>query len=95
VVTVTVALPLCPSLVAVIVAEPTAMPVTRPLGYTTATDGVLLNQVTVRPVSTLPLASLIVAVSCAVCPAARFAEAGLTVTEATGTIVTVMSALSL
>jgi len=95
VVTVTVALPLCPSLVAVIVAEPSARPVTRPVGYTTATVGSLLRQVTVRPVSGLPLASFTVAVSCTVCPAVRFAEAGLTVTEATGTLVTVMRELSL
>ena len=94
-VTVTVARPLYPSLVAVIVAEPIARPVTRPLGYTTATVGSLLRQVTVRPVSGLPLASFTVAVSCTACPAATFVAAGLTVTDATGTLVTVMAALSL
>ena len=62
-VTVTSAVPRCPSLVDVIVAAPEALPVTRPLPLTIATAVALLDQVTVRPVSGLPFASLGVAVS--------------------------------
>src|SRR5438034_7552819 len=84
-VTVMLALPLCPSLVAVIVAEPAVTPLTSPLPFTVATGVLLLDQVTTRPVSGLPLASFGVAVSCTVCPATTLAGDGLTVTEATGT----------
>ena len=55
VVTVTVAVPLCPSLVAVIVADPTATPVTSPVPLTVATPVALLTHVTTRPVNALPL----------------------------------------
>ena len=79
------AVPLCPSLVAVIVAEPAATPLTSPVPLTVATDVLLLAQVTARPDSGLPLASFGVAVSCTVCPADTEADAGLTVTELTGT----------
>jgi len=68
VVTVTAAEPLLPSLVAVIVAEPPAFPVTSPLELTDATALLLEDQVTTRPVSGVPLASLGVALSCTVCP---------------------------
>src|SRR2546425_11085648 len=88
-VTVTVAEPLLPSLVAVIVAEPAATPVTRPLPLTVATAALLVAHVTVRPFSTPPPASLGVAVSCTVWPTRTLADAGLTVTDATGTFVTV------
>src|SRR5438046_1880423 len=88
-VTVMLALPLCPSLVAVIVAEPAVTPLTSPLPFTVATDVLLLDQVTTRPVSGLPLASFGVAVSCTVCPATTLPGDGLTVTEATGTCLTV------
>src|SRR5436190_20290733 len=88
-VTVMLALPLCPSLVAVIVAEPAVTPLTSPLPFTVATDVLLLDQVTTRPVSGLPLASFGVAVSCAVCPTCTLAGDGLTLTVATGTSVTV------
>jgi hypothetical protein len=83
-VTVIAALPLCPSLAAVIVAEPATCPVTSPPVLTVATLGLLLAHVTVRPVSGLPFASLGVAVSCTVAPATTLAVAGLTVTDATG-----------
>src|SRR5207249_4880894 len=83
--TVMPAVPLCPSLVAVIVAEPAATPLTSPVPLTVATDVLLLAQVTTRPDSGLPLASFGVAVSCTVCPADTEADAGLTVTELTGT----------
>ncbi len=84
-VTVTAAVPFCPSLVAVIVADPAATPLTRPLPFTLASPLLLLAQVTTRPLSGLPLASLGVAASCTVCPTGTLAEAGLTATDATGT----------
>src|SRR2546422_7542022 len=82
--------PFWPSLVAVIVADPTAAPLTSPLGLTVATDVLPLAHVTVRPVSGLPPASFGVAVSCTVDPTCAVAEEGATVTEATGTCTTVM-----
>src|SRR5439155_1205433 len=82
--TVTTAVPLCPSLVAVIVAEPTAPAVTTPLPFTIATAPLLDCQVMTRPVNGFPLASRGVAVSCAVCPTCTVGAAGLTVTAATG-----------
>src|SRR5437667_397959 len=84
------AVPLLPSLAAVIVAEPTTTPVTRPLLLTVATDVAELVHVTVRPVRVLPLASFSVAVSCSVWPTGTLAVAGLTLTVATGTLVTLM-----
>src|SRR5438552_1365575 len=81
--------PLCPSLVAVIVAEPATLPVTSPLELTVATDVLELAHVTTRPDNGLPLPSWGVAVSCTVLPSFTEADAGVTVTEATGTAVTV------
>src|SRR6266702_512856 len=92
--TVIVALPLLPSLVAVIVAVPTAEPVTTPLPLTVATAPLLLDQVTVLPVSTAPVESRVVAVSCTVCVSSTLADAGLTLTEATGGRVTATVAVS-
>jgi hypothetical protein len=60
--TVTPAVPDLPSLVAVIVTDPTATPVTTPVTDTVANAVLLDDHVTVRPVSTMPLASLTVAV---------------------------------
>jgi hypothetical protein len=88
-VTVIADVPLIPSLVAVIVAEPAVTIVTNPLALTTATAGALLDQVTTRPVSVFPAASLVTTDSCSVAPTSRLAAAGLTVTLATGTLVTV------
>src|SRR5438876_612328 len=68
-VTVMAEVPLCPSLVAVIVADPAATPVTSPLPLTVAAAVLLLCHVTVRPTSGLPFASLGVAVSCRLLPA--------------------------
>src|SRR5206468_12436656 len=62
-VTVTVAVPLFPSLVAVIVAVPTVTPVTSPVADTVATDVALVAHVTTRPDRGFPAASLGVAVS--------------------------------
>src|SRR6266550_2541696 len=94
-VTVMAAVPLCPSLVAVIVAEPATLVVTSPLLLTVATVVLFEAHVTVRPVKTLPFASLRVAVSCTVWPAGTLAEGGVTVTEATGAPATVMLAVPL
>ena len=58
--------PLFPSLVAVIVADPGVTPETRPLLLTVATAVLELDHVTVRPESGVPPASLGVAVSCTV-----------------------------
>src|SRR5207249_1701005 len=86
--------PLLASLVAVIVAvPPSATSVTRPVCDTVAIVGALDTHATVRPVSGLPLASLSVAVSCTVPPTGMVAEAGLTATVATGTMVTVIVAV--
>jgi len=55
--------PLCPSLVAVIVAAPAATPVTKPLAETVATAALLVAQVTTRPLRAVPFASFAVAVN--------------------------------
>src|SRR2546426_894315 len=89
------AVPLWPSLVAVIVAEPATFALTSPVPVTVATGVLLLAHVTERPVRMVPLASRRVAVSCCVCPAGTLADAGLTVTDATGTPLTVMLAVPL
>jgi hypothetical protein len=92
-VTVTEAVPLFPSAVAVIVTGPPgATPVTRPvLAFTVAAATLLELHEIPRPVRTFPFASFVVATSCWVAPAITLAVAGVTVTLATGTRVTVMS----
>ena len=57
-VTVIEAVPLMPSEVAVMVADPWATPETTPAYETVVTPVLLLDQVTVRPVRALPAASL-------------------------------------
>ena len=95
-VTVIEAVPLFPSLVAVMMTgPPTTLPVTRPLASTVAMFASLLVQVTVRPVSGLPLASLGVAVSCRVVPATMLPVAGETATDATGMAMTVIADVAL
>jgi hypothetical protein len=89
-VTVTVEVPVLPSLVAVMVTVPTATPVTTPLEDTVAFVGSLDVQVTTRPVRTFPPASFVVAVRGVVAPTATLAVVGATVTVATGGGVTVM-----
>src|SRR2546430_15042605 len=79
--TVMAAVPLCPSLVAVIVAEPATLPVTSPLELTVATDVLELAHVTTRPDNGLPLPSFGVAVSWTVLPSVTQADAGLPVHE--------------
>ncbi len=88
-VTVMPTVPVCPSLVAVIVAVPAPTPVTSPLPFPVAMAVFELAHVTTRPARALPLASLGVAASCAVCPTTTPAAAGLTATDATGTVTTV------
>jgi len=83
-VTVMVAEPLLPSLVAVIVAVPAATPVTRPLVFTEAIEELLLDQLTVRPVRMVPLASFSIAVAWSVPPITTLGDARLTVTDDTG-----------
>src|SRR5439155_1307590 len=55
----------------------------------------LLPQLTGRPDNGLPLASFGVAVSCTVWPTGTVAVLGLTVTDATGTVLTVIAAVPL
>ncbi len=59
------ALPILPSQVAVMVAEPAVPAVTSPLSSTVATDVLPLDQVTVRPASGAPPASFGIAVRAA------------------------------
>src|SRR6266850_1498781 len=86
--TFTMAVPLFPSLLAVIITAPTATPWTRPLALTVATAALLVDHVTTRPLSAVPLLSLRVAASCTACPAMTEAGLGETDTDATGTMVT-------
>jgi hypothetical protein len=83
--------PVCVSLVAVIVAVPAPTAVTRPLPDTVATALLSDAQVTVRPVRRVPPASRVVAVNCWVLPTTTLAVAGLTVTLATGATLTGLS----
>src|SRR5689334_14868625 len=81
------AVPLCPSLVAVIVTVPELTPVTRPLAATVATLGSEVFQAMLRPERVFPWASASVAESCCVFPGPvipTVAVAGDTVTFATG-----------
>src|SRR2546422_16987 len=87
--------PLCPSEVAVIVAEPASFAVTSPLELTVAAVVLLDVQVTTRPDSRFPFASFGVAVSCTLLPSSTLADAGVTATVATGTGVTVILAVPL
>src|SRR5690348_978493 len=91
--TTTVAVPDWPSLVAEMVAEPGATPVTRPFASTLATLGMLLDHVMVRPVRGLCCASNTVAVSCAVPGSTIVSSGGETETDATGGGSTVMVAI--
>jgi hypothetical protein len=79
-----VAVPLFPSLVAVIVALPAATPVTTPDDETVAIAGDDDDHVMARPASVSPLAPLAVAASVAFSPMPTLTVAGETVTLATG-----------
>jgi hypothetical protein len=76
--------PLLPSLVAVMVVLPEAAALTRPVGDTVATAGLLVVHITLRPVRTLWATSRVVAVRPSVLPTAIVALVGATVTVATG-----------
>ena len=92
-VTVTAAVPLFPSLVAVMVTgPPTAFPVTTPFESTVAIVASPVVQATVRPVSGLPPESRGVAASGTVAPTTMLAVGGVTATVATGMGVTVTAA---
>ena len=75
--------PLWPSLEAVMLAVPTPRATTLPPGETVATDGEDEVQVTVRPVSRLPLASRSTAVAVVAWPATSVLVSRDTVTVAT------------
>ena len=77
-----------PSLVAVIVAVPSATPLTSPVVDTVAMLLLLEPHVTTRSVTTVPFASLTTAVSCVVDPLLTLVGEGVTVTVPTGTAVT-------
>src|SRR3989442_13594346 len=83
--------PFLPWRVGVIGVAPAATPVTNPLALTKATAALLVAHVTVRPVRAVPFKSFAVAVNWVVAPTMRLAAAGLTVTEATGTVVTALA----
>jgi hypothetical protein len=91
--TLTVADPVRPSLVAKITAVPAAIPVTTPLVDTLATLGAPDVQLTTRPPSGSPRASRGVAVNVTLCPIVMSDWPGDTSTVATGTAVTVTSAV--
>jgi hypothetical protein len=90
-----VEVPFLPSLVAVMVAGPTATAITKPLPLTVATAGLPLDHVMARPVRGLPAESFVTAESCCVAPTKRVALAGLTDSEATGMLVKVTAAPAL
>ena len=81
---VAVAAPVCPSLAAMIDAEPDATAVICPVELTVATSGFALDHVTDLPVSTLPAASRSVAVAWEDCPTANDDEESATEIDATG-----------
>jgi hypothetical protein len=94
-VTVTPAVPLLPSLVAVIVAAPMETPVTTPLDDTVATSSLLDVQVTGRSVTVIPRMSFTVATRGVVCPTATELVAGDKLTLPTGEGATVNAAVPL
>jgi hypothetical protein len=83
-VTVRLACPVTPSLVATIFALPAPVAVTTPVLFTVATAVFELVHVIVRPLNTLPFASFNTAVACVVCPIVRLPEPNDTLTDATG-----------
>ncbi len=92
-ITVIDALPVLPLVVADTVASPVATAVTRPLEETVSTLLLLLLHAMVWPPNGFPPASSTVPVNWSVCPRLRFAEPGVTTTDATGTGDTVTCAV--
>src|SRR5207249_12161214 len=84
--------PLSPSDVAVIVAAPASFAVTSPLELTVAAAVLLDVQVTTRPDSGFPAASLGAVVGCPVLPSSTREDAGVAATVGTGTWVMVILA---
>ena len=84
-----------PSLVALTPVEPAATPWTTPWALTVATAALSDAQAMIRPVRTPPAESRSVTDSGVVAPTTTVADAGVTVTEATGTTLTVTLAVSL
>jgi hypothetical protein len=82
--TVRVAVPLRPSVAALMMADPALTAVTNPVADTVAMSGLFDDQVIARPVRTLPLASFAVAVAVVVEPILIEDCARSTVTLATG-----------
>ena len=93
--TVTVAVPLLPSLVAVMVAVPALTALTKPSVEIDATVLSEVAHVIARPVTNVPFASFVVAVSCVFWPTEIDNGFGVTTTVATGACVTVIVAASL
>jgi hypothetical protein len=85
------AVPVFPSLVAVIWTVPAVTAVARPDAETVANEGVFEFQVIERPVRTLLLASRVTAENWTVPPTWTLAVAGDTVTDATGVALTVIA----
>jgi hypothetical protein len=83
VVTVRVAEPVTPPLVATMLVVPAVRAVMTPAAVTEATDALELDQVTVLPVRAVPFASLGVAVAWPVLPTASDVALSETATEAT------------
>ncbi len=93
--TVMAMVPSTPPDVAVIVAVPTATAVTRPVALTVAIDEFEVLHTMARPVSTPPLESRTVAVSCCVLPGMIDAVPGVICTSATaGATVTVTNSVA-
>src|SRR5512143_530963 len=74
-------------------AAPVVTPVTTPTAETVAIDGSSDDHVTSRPVSTLPSASVTVAVAWVVCPGKMLVDARLTTTFCTGDMTTMTATL--
>src|SRR5437870_2512117 len=75
-----------PSDVAVIVALPTATPVTTPVDETVAFAASDVDQVMVRPVNAVPATSATDALRATVLPRTSWADAGVTVMRDTGAV---------
>ena len=82
--TVIVAVSLTPSLVATTAAAPSPTPVTSPCASTVATAVLSVVQVITRPGSKVPFESRVVAENRCVVRSSSVADAGVSVTDATG-----------
>jgi hypothetical protein len=94
-VTTTVAVSVLPSAVATTRVDPTARPVTRPVVVTEAIEESTDVQATGRPLRVSLFAASIDACSCLVDPTTRLTDRSLITIDATGIVLTVMSAHAL